>query len=159
MAENVEVYDIDTKSIRLVPQENLGPEMVRIELNGRIMWTDGNKLKPNDYQHDPFEGVRKERVMFIMRSLAEVYPQTYDEWEDGFRRDQDPDNEISIWEYIINIYEKHSHFVESPQKKKEIFYVTARCSTSEAIKVLNQVDLSVLPIKEAKDIISDYYEK
>ena len=61
IAKDVEVYDIDTGKVSLVPQESLGAEYVRIDLEGKIFWADSNKLKQNEYQHPPFEGERKER--------------------------------------------------------------------------------------------------
>lgn len=45
MTKEVEVYDFDTKKIYLVPQEKLGAEMIRVNLEGKIYWANSNQLK------------------------------------------------------------------------------------------------------------------
>ena len=108
MAKDVEVYDFYTKKVYLVPQETLGAEMIRINLEGKIYWADSNQLTQNTFQHPPFKGELKQRILNIQKELESVNSQTYAEWEDGFRRDQNPKNEIAIWEHIVSVYRKFS---------------------------------------------------
>jgi len=158
MAKDVEVYDLDSNSVTLVPQEELGPEFVRISLEGEIYWADSNKLNQNEHQHPPFTGKRKEKVEFIQKSLAEVNGQSYLEWEDGFRRDANPDNEIAIWGHIIQVYKRHSVDAASQSEKHEIYQVVLVCSYSEPSVVLSQLNLVVLSKDRAGEIVDDYYK-
>jgi len=157
IAKEVELYDIDTGEVSLVSQESLGVEYVRIDLEGKIYWADSNKLKQNEYQHPSFEGERKARVSKIHQGLKEVNSNSYLEWEDGFRRDANPDNEIKIWEHIISIYQKHVSEFSSQQEKNDVYQVAVVCSCSEEDVVLDQIKISSISKKKAKAIVYDYY--
>jgi|TARA_B110000196_G_C21133460_1_gene659747 hypothetical protein len=157
LAIDVPVYNVKTGEVNSLPQEDLGPEMVRVRLEGEIFWIDSNDLNPSKYQHPVFEGDRKKRVQTILTKLEEVYPQTYEEWEDGFRRDTNPDNEISIWERITSVYRKHSDNVNSLELKKEIFRVALICSYSTPDVVLSQAGIEKLKKSDAEKIIRDFY--
>lgn len=157
-AKEVEVYDIESGSISKVSQELLGPEFVRIDLEGKIYWADSNQLKQNTHQHKEFEGERKRRVSRIQEELTEVNEQSYIEWEDGFRRDANPDKEISIWEHIIAVYKNNITEENSLRQKREIYQVAVVCSFSERSVVLDQVKLSEISKIKALEIINDYFK-
>jgi len=154
-AKEVEVYDIESGSISRISQDLLGPEFVRIDLEGKIYWADSNQLKQNTHQHEEFEGERKRRVSKIQEELSEVNDQSYLEWEDGFRRDANPDNEISIWEHIISVYKSNITNESSFAEKKEIYQVAVVCSFSEKSVVLDQVELSEISEIKALEVIND----
>jgi len=158
MAKEVEVYDFDTKKIYLVPQEKLGAEMIRVNLEGKIYWANSNQLKQNSFQHPPFEGELKQKISNIQKSLESVNSQTYAEWEDGFRRDQNPESEIAIWEHIANVYLQFSKNYEDIAAKKEIYRVAVLCSYSEPSVVLSQAKVRVISSKVAQEIITEYYK-
>lgn len=48
---------------------------------------------------------RAEQIPYIQRTLAEVDPKTLAQWEDGFRRDQHPDQEIGLYMDICRAFE------------------------------------------------------
>lgn len=45
------------------------------------------------------------RITAIEGKVAEVYPQTQEQWVEGFQRDRDPEIEIAIWENIPSAYQ------------------------------------------------------
>ncbi len=155
--ENVEIYDIKTNKVKVVPKESLGSEMVRIRLGDKIYWADVNQLTKNTYQHPPFKGERKQRIINIMSSLKEVYSMTYKKWEDGFRRDKNPDSEIKIWEHIVSEYLKFKKG-RNINEKKDILYTILTCSNSQKDSVLQQFKPKHLSINEAKIIIDSYFK-
>lgn len=159
MAENVEVIDVETGNVSTVSSDQIGPGMVRVSYEGKEYWADSAQLQQNDYQHEPFQGEMKARIESIMTNLSGVYYLSYDEWEDGFRRDQNPINEVVIWEHIISVYQRFSKKESSVAKKKEIYSVIVTCSYSEPGQVLNQVSLHELSEEQAKEIIRAYYQK
>jgi hypothetical protein len=159
MAENVEVIDIETGDVSTVPSDQIGPGMVRVSYEGKEYWADSEQLQQNEYQHEPFQGEMKARIESIMANLSEVYSLSYEEWEDGFRRDQNPLNEMVIWERIVSVYQRFTNKESSLAKKKEIYSVIVTCSYSEPGQVLNQVSLNALSEKQAKEIIRAYYQK
>lgn len=159
MAENVEVMDVETGNVSVVSSDKIGPGMVRISYEGKEYWADSAQLQQNEYQHDPFEGEMRVRIESIMNNLSEVYSLTYDEWEDGFRRDQNPQNEIAIWERIVSVYQSYSKSSSGLALKKEIYSVVVTCSFSEPEQVLGQVSLEVLSETKATEIINAYYTR
>ena len=159
MAENVEVIDVETGNVSTVPSDQIGPGMVRVSYEGKEYWADSSQLQQNEYQHEPFKGEVKARIEFIMTNLSEVYSLNYKEWEDGFRRDQNPLNEIVIWERIVSLFQRYTKNESNLAKKKEIYSVIVVCSYSEPSQVLNQVSLSELSEEKAKEIIRAYYQK
>jgi hypothetical protein len=75
-------------------------------------------------RHGPFG----ERILpftcAIKAALDDVYPNTHEQWEEGFRRDTNPEKEIAIW---LNIAGAYKHFTDgralSPEQKQDIFQV------------------------------------
>ena len=159
MAEEVEVLDVETRKVSKALMSTLGPEMVRVESDGKIYWANVHQLQESDYRHEPFEGERKKNIEFIKESLSEVNSNTYVEWEDGFRRDENPDKEIAIWNYIIFVYNKYSSIDLSQEQKNDIYLIAVTCSYSNQNVVLGQLTLQSLDIEKAKEIISVYYKK
>lgn len=159
MAENVEVINIETRDVSLVPSEQIGPGMIRISYEGKEYWADSAQLQQNEYQHEPFNGKVKARIEFIMASLSDVYPLSYQDWEDGFRRDQNPVNEIIIWERIVSVYKTYANQTSELDIKSEMYSVVLTCSYSKPDQVLNQVSLKSLSEVKAKEMIRAYYQK
>lgn len=158
MTNEVEVFDFETEKVYLVSEEKLGAEMVRVNLEGKIYWANSNQLKQNHFQHPPFEGDLRQRIINIKNKLQLVNSQTYAEWEDGFRRDQNPQNEVLIWEHIARVYLKFSKNVLDLAAKREIYRVSVICSYSEPNTVLNQAQVKVISSQVAQEIISEYYK-
>ena len=159
MIKEVEVIDVETGIISLVPSNLIGPEMLRINYKGKLYWANETQLRRNEYQHNAFVGDIKKRIKSIMNGLSEVYPLSYEEWEDGFRRDQNPRDEISIWENIVSQYKQNTGNCLDLEYKKEVYSILIRCSISEHDQVLNQVTLKKLSKDQAKIIIGSYYNE
>jgi hypothetical protein len=66
--------------------------MVRIQFRDREgeFWVDATHLKKSPPQQFEFGPEFLEVFEFLSETLAEVYPQTVEEWADGFRRDANP---------------------------------------------------------------------
>lgn len=157
MAAEVEVYDFVKNEVYLVSEDKLGPEMMRVSLDGKMYWANANQLTQNTYQHPPFEGELKQRIINIQKELEAVNAQGYAEWEDGFRRDQNPANEIAIWERIVGVYRMFSKNYQDISVKREIYRLTVMCSYSEPSVVLKQVNNQLISANLAQEIITEYY--
>lgn len=157
MAAEVEVYDFVKNEVYLVSEDKLGPEMMRVSLDGKIYWANANQLTQNTYQHPPFEGELKQRIINIQKELEAVNAQGYAEWEDGFRRDQNPANEIAIWERIVGVYRMFSKNYQDISVKREIYRIAVMCSYSEPSVVLNQVNNQLVSVEVVQEIIAEYY--
>jgi hypothetical protein len=47
MAAEVEVYDFVKNEMYLISEDKLGPEMIRVNLDGKIYWANANQLTQN----------------------------------------------------------------------------------------------------------------
>jgi hypothetical protein len=88
-------------------------------------------IGPAPYRHPPFGEAYRPFFERLSKVFAEVYPQTPDQWEDGFRRDTHPDWEMGIWKDMADIFE---HFVEAKgldlDRKKELHKLVLLCVSS-----------------------------
>jgi hypothetical protein len=61
-----------------------------------------------EYVHPAFPAEFREIFRRFERVFDPVYPQTVEQWEDGFRRDRHPWAEIATWEWWANTIERFS---------------------------------------------------
>lgn len=47
---------------------------------------------------------QKQRLAAIREAVADAYPISQDDWEDGFRKDAAPEREIALWEHVAKFY-------------------------------------------------------
>ena len=100
MSKTVRVYDSVTERVNTIPAAELAPGMVEAQVEGvGRVWINSAQVEfEREYQHPPFEsGLRDIIEREIQKPLAEVFPRTLEQWEDGFRRDTNPEKEIGVW--------------------------------------------------------------
>lgn len=158
-SEMAPVLNTDTNEVVQTPIDKIGPHMVRARIDGKDCWVDSRKLSVSEYKHPVFSGDRKDHVINIQKKIHDVYYKSYKDWEDGFRRDANPDQEIAIWEYIISIYESESSGYSGLEQRKEILQVAIVCSYSAPDIALNQVQLKTISPEKARSVIAAFYRK
>jgi hypothetical protein len=77
------------------------------------------------YAHPEFPPAVRERFRRLERVFDVVYPNTVEQWEDGFRCDRDPWGEIAKWEWWADVIERFtSHLTgndpTTQEKRKEV---------------------------------------
>jgi hypothetical protein len=158
--EYVNVYDIPTKTVSAIPIDKLAPFMIPVEMDGIAgpVWIDGRKLKPNEYQHPPFSNDVQEVLRAIKASLDDVYCLSLEEWEDGFRRDQDADLEIARWLRLAELYRDltGTHNL-SYEQKKDYLKVLLACTNGPKEHVLKMANITAISTVEAQKIIETFY--
>src|SRR5438270_6682324 len=104
--ELVDLYDFPSKQIRRVPIGDLPSHFIRVKIDGieNVCWADPNQLTQGSYQHPPFDAQRRALLQRLIDDLSEVYPMTLEGWEDGFRRDRNPDSEMKLWLDVAEAY-------------------------------------------------------
>ena len=96
------------------------------------------------------------RVRAFEPVFAEVYPDTHEQWIDGFQRDLHPENEIAIWEHIATAFTQFTTGRELPlETRKEAFGILLVRSggTDEAMLYSK---LKHLTLDDAKRLVSLY---
>jgi hypothetical protein len=122
--------------------------------DARTQWVDPNKLKPGPIRHASLTEEQMARVQRVQKVFSEVDPSPIEKWAEDFRRDLDPERELSLWESMATAYET---FTASRTltfaAKKEVFAVVLLRSGAPEEEVLKHAKLKVLTEKDARDIM------
>jgi len=126
----VRVFDPTTQSITAIPARELSSDMLAANVDGveGTVYIHVDHLEPGPILHDSLPLPLVSRIQAIAGLLDEVYPQTEDEWIDGFRRESDPEVEVQLWERIAAKYGALTTGIDDVDRKIDIFHVLAHCS-------------------------------
>jgi len=152
------IYDPDSKSFHEIPESELAPGMIRAQVEGRegIVWIEPGKLKQADFQHPPFIGERRDKVAQVQAAFPEVYDKSYEFWEDGFRRDTNPDKEIGIWLHIAETYSAFAS--DHPREYRgELFRLVLACSNSGRDQLKHVFEPDFIQPDQVEAVISAFY--
>ncbi len=160
MSKTVRIHDPATGKIHTIPAAELAPGMVEAEVKGvGRVWINSAQVKGGrEHKHPPFEPrVRDLIEREIQKPLAEVWPKTLAQWEDNFRRDAEPEQEIGLW---CRIAERFAEFSESEglnqAQRQECFAIMLHCSTVPPEQILEVVTLKALTRERAQRAIAAY---
>jgi hypothetical protein len=160
MSKTVRVHDPATGKIHTIPAAELAPGMVEAEVKGiGRVWINSAEVKGGgEFKHPPFEPEMREFVeREIQKPLAEVWPKTLAQWEDNFRRDTEPEQEIGLWSRIA---ERFVEFSKSeglnPAQRQDCFAIMLHCSTVSPEQILEVLPLKALTREQAQRAIETY---
>lgn len=156
--DHVTVFDVTTQTYTAIPQSELAPGMVRAEVEGHegVVWIDADQLKASDYRQPPFSGERRDSLLRLVDAFPGVYQKTYEFWEDGFRRDTNPDSEIAVWMHIADVYERHSAD-QPPHYRGELFSLVVACSNADRERVGSIFQRSLISEADFHRVTADFY--
>ncbi len=124
------------------------PEVVKLRIDNIIYSPVGTSSLIDE---------QKARVEIIAEIFTNVFPQTCEEWNRGFSRDQNPEREIIIWECIAKAFLKIDQVkFLSEEQKKEAFDLLLTRSMKSAGKVLKEFKLKVFSRRAAEEILRGY---
>ena len=156
----VQIYDIPSGTISTIPARELAPSFVRTTVQGidGDCWIDPTHLNKSPYQYGPFDEETRDYLREIKSALDDVYPMTVDEWEDGFRRDRNAEQEIAIWLHIAAIFNKLTLDSESDADEREdIFRILLSCANNPKELALTAAEIKKLSRPEAEAVAAAYY--
>ena len=154
----VRVFDPESRAVRLMPALELAPGMVAATVEGvtGVVWVDAGQLEEGEYRHPPLSPLLRSQIIRIAQLLADVYPQSLEEWEDGFRRDVDPALEIAIWLHIARAYEAVTIPTLTLDQKRDYFNVLVACTMTPREHLFSTVSLSAITREEAESAIRTF---
>jgi hypothetical protein len=123
------------------------------------MQVDISTLHVGPVVHDTLSAAQLEKISFIYNTFTEVQPSTLEETITDFKRDQNPDNEISIWLSMANAYQK---FVQKKgtgiaiASKKEAYKLVLLRSEMSSKEEVAEAKLKLLSPADVSDILSFY---
>lgn len=159
--ELVPYYDFATRKTVLIPKAELSPGVVLVQIQGDPgpVYVDAAQLKQGQYQHSHFEGEVRAAIQSLTSDLADVRQISFEEWEDGFRRDQNPSREIAGWLHLAAVLKamsnKHGF---GPAEKKECFRVLVACFTGARDTVRDRSDPKLLSDLQVDQAAKYFYE-
>ena len=122
-----------------------------------IQWVPSDSLKPGPIKHEELSPNHIERIHKLRDTLAEVDHSPIEKWVDNFRRDANPDEELAVWEIIADTY---AHYCSQKQlslsAKEDVFQLLLLRSMTSEQEVLNHVELKVLTVDEAKEVLKGF---
>jgi len=161
--ETVPYMDPASRRIVRIPVTELRPGMVRVRLlpgDGEVVWMWADQMRPgHEVWHPPFDEEVRGYIRQIREAFAEQRPLSFEEWEDGFRRDLNALMEIAIWSYAADVYRSFADNEVSPERRGEIYRVIVTCLTASPDTIWRVLQLSILSQPEAEQIIKRVYGK
>lgn len=108
--------------------------------------------------HDSLSAGQIEKINKIYTAFSEVNPSTLEETITNFKRDRDPDNEISIWLAMANAYQKFTakNTDIDINKKKEAYVLILMRSMEDEENAKAQANVQLLTDREVSEIFSYY---
>jgi hypothetical protein len=160
MSKTVRVYDSATKKINTIPAAELAPGMVEAQVEGvGLVWINSAEVKGGGkFKHTPFEPELRDFIeREIQKPLTDVWPKTLTQWEDNFRRDAEPEQEIGVWRRIAERFAEFSKSERLNQaQRQECFAIMLHCSTVSPEQILEVVPLKALTREQAQRAIETY---
>ena len=158
MSKTVRIYDFDTKKTNVIPAAELAPGMLEANVAGvGRVWIKAAEVK-GKIKHPPIEPAVRDMISRrIQEPLAEVFFQTLEEWEVGFRADVNPEREIAIW---CRIAERFTGFSKSEglnlEQMQECFNVMLHASNDSPEHIQEVVQLNALTREQAQRAIEAF---
>jgi hypothetical protein len=161
IAQMVPYLDVEVGKIIRIPASELGSDAIQVQIEGHegFVWVRPSDLHPGKIQHPPFEEEIRELIKQIQDAFAEHRSLSLEEWEDGFRRDANPEREIAIWIHAARVYRGYAMNESSTDRREEIYRIIVHCLCSTPDAIWNVLRLKVLTLNEAKEIVNRYYGK
>jgi hypothetical protein len=161
----IRYFDADTKKVVRIPARELAPDAVLSRVAGieGEVWTqpsDGKQAadgEPNGFKHSPFNESVRIYIEQIQAAFAEHYPLTFDEWEDGFRRDDNASQQIAVWWYAADIYKAFAAAEPSEYRRCDIYRCIFSCMISSRETVWDIYQPHTISRSEAEKIVERYF--
>ena len=130
---------------------------VYVKESNQTRWLDPKHIKEGPIVRRELSTNQFIRIKAIQETFAEVDDSSLEEWMEDFKYDHHIEREIQTWEEMASAYSAYctNRVLTLPQKMDVLHVVFLRSGSPEA-EVLTHLDLKVLSIDDAKDILKLY---
>jgi len=101
-----------------------------------------SKLKQGPVIHKSLPFVFIARMLSIYPKLEEVMGMTFQEFEEGFHRDHNPERELMVWQAIADCYVEFQKEKFCNDKKKKAVFHFLLAATAVIVEFTDEPDLS-----------------
>jgi hypothetical protein len=157
----VPFFDVESGRLVRIPAAELRPGAVQARVQGieGVVWLLPDKLQAGEIKHPPFEEDVRAYIRQIQEAFAEHRPLSFDEWEDGFRRDGHPEREIAFWSHAADIYMTFAASESSPERRRDIYQCIVTCLNTGPDAVWHVLRPEVLSRAEAEQVVNRFFGK
>ncbi len=159
--EMVPFLDVANGRVVRIPASELRPNAIQVKLQstGELVWALPEQLQLGEVKHPEFdEGVR-EYVRRIQTAFAEHRPISFEEWEEGFRRDANPEREIAIWSHAAGIYTALTVGEPAADRRRDVYRCLVTCMNTGPDTVWQVLRPEALKRAEAEQVVNRFYGK
>jgi hypothetical protein len=155
----VPFLDVPSGRVVRIPASELRPGVIQARVQGidELVWVLPDQLKEGEVKHPPFGEDVRDHIRQIQAAFAEHRALSFEEWEDGFRRDARPEREIAIWSHAADVYQVFATQEPSPERRKDIYRVIVACLTTSPEAVWHVLRPAVLSKAEAEKVVKRFY--
>ena len=155
----VTVYDVETRKTHTIPASELAPGMVQANVQGvGLVWIQATQTQLGHLRHPPFSDEVVETIKNrIQIPLEDVMSKTLAEWEDGFRRDENPEREIALWCHLASRFREFAEIETlDARQKHEAFNVMLACTLGPPEQVFEIVKIGTLTREQAQRAVDAF---
>jgi hypothetical protein len=154
----VKLYDPETRKITNIPIRELSDSMIAVRIEGieGTVYMDRQHLKISEPRHTSLPADLVERIRKVSVAMKEVLPDSLETWVEDFRRDDDPEPEVVIWERIAGKFLLLTNPSDPVPRKKEVAQVLLNCSTNSAVVAQLAASCKHLGSDEIKAICAEW---
>ena len=122
-----------------------------------VEWIDPNEIQQGPTLHDDLPDELLTRIKAVHETFADVDGTPLTKWIDDFKRDLDPEGNISIWEDMQVAYNLYCNDRELPlETRKEVFKIVLMRSMMPDADVLSRLELEHVPAGDVQMILDAY---
>jgi len=157
----VPFFDVPSGRVVQIPAAELRPGTVQARVDGidGIVWLLPDELQQGPIQHPEFGEDIREYIRQIHTAFAEHRSLSFEEWEEGFRRDTNPEREIAIWSHAADVYTAFADVEPSAERRGDVYRCIVACMTSGPADVWHVLKPEVLSRSEAEQVVNRFFGK
>lgn len=132
--ETVPFLDVENMRVVQIPASELRPGAVQVKIQGsdEVVWALPEQLHPGEIKHPEFDKGIRDYIRQIQTMFLEQRPLSFEEWEDGFRRDTTPEREIARWLHAGEVYTEFTRDEPEADRCRDIYRCIITCLTCAA---------------------------
>jgi hypothetical protein len=157
--EMVPFLDAEAGRVVRIPASELRPGALRARLQGsdEVVWMMADQLHPGEVRHPEFEEGVRDYIRHIQAAFAEHRPLSFEEWEEGFRRDAHPDQEIALWSHAADVYVACTAGEGAPERRRDVYRCVVTCLATGPDDVWRVLRPEVLSRAEAEQVVNRFF--
>lgn len=155
----VRYYDQGSRQVIRIPRSELAPGCMLVRIQGidEPVWASSVQYQSGPLRHPPFSEEIREYVRRIQSTFAEHRPLSAEEWEDGFRRDTNVEQEIALWIHAGSIYAAFTESEQNPARRKHYYQAVVACLTASPDGVKHVLPPGPLSENEVEEVVRKFF--